>query len=790
MIVPPDNSSPSENFSLNSISLEVIKRDARRTPRDDLITIGLRCMAVRGTTSIAALSDLLAVYTADLEEVDFALDAIFQRGDAIQLSVGGKAVLAPVRRRRYSLAGQSIDVGASGSMETVNPGNDAITLTKLLGPASWRMSAGEPLHSSDLPKFLQSISDTGSDSFDPSELSAWRYLAASDDIAAVISGNLAHRGPSQFHRLSLLTQKWSGEARKRLIPAVRSWAGLPEQESGTLDSAQLEVARREPSARTLVIAPPGAGKTHTILARISELIDADCSPTKILTLSFTRNAVQTLRSRLRRVSEGSDVGVLTLDALAGQLAGNSQATSFDQTIRTATARVSAGDADCLGWLDGREHVIIDEAQDIVGVRRKFLLALIDNLPQRCGVTLFCDPSQSIYGFQDAITTPIADAIGSCSEFQTHELMRNYRSSDAGLRAIASEGRRFLLSEDVTEGNESLTAIRTLILDHASGTPPNITDPLDQPDMALFRWTGDMIHHAAHLSKNGKRYELRGGRMGREDPAIAPGWFGAAILMQEGNRSSGLSLFEKAFSSDPTIPRGDDLTALLKPALLHGKYNHAAAAEALLQGRAPGMRPPNRAVTLSTIHAAKGLEADNVTLYLQRHHTDDADQAEEGRILYVGATRARQRLWVAMASGSTLTTKHKRHWIRERYSAFVHVSAWDAQNSVLADGVDPLEFAKNPTMPSPLLEWNSTRRRWSLGTSNDQGEIIITAWMPEAFTNDISEIAKVMAPDRPFIPRCEGNAHVRSGTVVSRDGIAIIPVIEGFFRLRFGKSSIL
>lgn len=387
MIVASGDSSPLENISCNSITFKLMKRDGRSTSRDDLISIGLRCMAVRGTVSIAALRELLMVYSSDLEEIHLALDAIVVRGDAIRLSVGAEAALSPVRRRRYTVAEQIIDVGVSGSLEIVNSSSDAVALTKLLGPANWRVMVGEPMVSPNLTKFLQSVSDTGNENFDPSELAAWRNLAASDDMAAIIDGNPAHRGPSQLHRLSLLTQKWSDETRARLIPAVRSWAGFPEQESGVLDSAQLEVSRRERSARTLVIAPPGAGKTHTILARIGELVDADCSPTKILTLSFTRNAVQTLRARLSAIPDGGDVGVFTLDALANQLAGDPQVTSFDEKTLAATVRLNADNADIIDWLEGREHMIIDEAQDIVGVQRKFLLALIDNLPKRSGVDI-------------------------------------------------------------------------------------------------------------------------------------------------------------------------------------------------------------------------------------------------------------------------------------------------------------------------------------------------------------------------------------------------------------------
>ena len=47
--------------------------------------------------------------------------------------------------------------------------------------------------------------------------------------------------------------------------------------------------------------------------------------------------------------------------------------------------------------------------------------------------------------------------------------------------------------------------------------------------------------------------------------------------------------------------------------------------------------------ISTIHRAKGLEWDNVIVLRPEPPTDEAD-AEEQRVVFVAATRARQELW--------------------------------------------------------------------------------------------------------------------------------------------------
>jgi len=68
-------------------------------------------------------------------------------------------------------------------------------------------------------------------------------------------------------------------------------------ESGGLNAKQREaVASR--NHRLLVVAGPGTGKTHTLIARIRALLDAGVTPGAVLAVTFTRRAAGELRSRL------------------------------------------------------------------------------------------------------------------------------------------------------------------------------------------------------------------------------------------------------------------------------------------------------------------------------------------------------------------------------------------------------------------------------------------------------------------------------------------------------------
>ncbi len=64
------------------------------------------------------------------------------------------------------------------------------------------------------------------------------------------------------------------------------------------------------------------------------------------------------------------------------------------------------------------------------------------------------------------------------------------------------------------------------------------------------------------------------------------------------------------------------------------------------------------VRVSTIHSAKGLDADSVLL-LDAHELQAREAAEARRLLYIAMTRARQELCISYFHNSSLMTELKR-----------------------------------------------------------------------------------------------------------------------------------
>lgn len=172
-----------------------------------------------------------------------------------------------------------------------------------------------------------------------------------------------------------------------------------------LTEEQQAVVEQSWDAYVLVTAGAGAGKTHTLVRRLDALVQRDeVKAHEILVLSFSRAAVRELTHRIARHSESARrVRVQTFDAWATTLlmdvnaAGDWRSQPFDDRIAAATEAVERGLAD--DWYaDDLAHLIVDEVQDLVGLRRQMVQALIERFPN-AGLTVVGDGAQAIYSFQ-------------------------------------------------------------------------------------------------------------------------------------------------------------------------------------------------------------------------------------------------------------------------------------------------------------------------------------------------------------------------------------------------------
>lgn len=419
------------------------------------------------------------------------------------------------------------------------------------------------------------------------------------------------------------------------------------------------------NAWLLVEAGPGTGKTAVACARVASMLGKGVPPSSILLVSFTRTAVAELRGRIRALATGipgaAGVRITTLDSEAWHLGfgfRGTKAESFDASIATAIRLLRERAPDVMDWFGSIRHIIVDEAQDLVGLRSELVLQLLDTLSDDAGATVFVDPAQAIYGFSEEVD---GDTSGEAVPFHQRvldefpdvftalKLTRLYRTSSPELRRIFEEGRACVLADgDAGERLEELTAVAR---NHArEADSVNLRDDLGPNELVVFRRRAEVLTASSFLSSRGIPHRLR---LSQVSLGVQP-WVALVLAGHQGPLTA--DNFAQRWDSLAKHPLLSELDAEQAWALLlriagspAGTVDSLLLRRALARARPPaelaqtevGLRGP----VLGTIHASKGREADTVTLMLPRNGRKDADREEEVRVLYVGATRARKDLLV-------------------------------------------------------------------------------------------------------------------------------------------------
>ncbi|MET7283833.1 UvrD-helicase domain-containing protein [Kribbella sp. NPDC005582] len=424
-----------------------------------------------------------------------------------------------------------------------------------------------------------------------------------------------------------------------------------------LDDSQLAAVDIAADTRQIVIAGPGSGKTEVVSALIEHLVDdQDIDPVDgILVISFSNAAVHAADARLRARVGTRPVGVQTMDSLAGELlrelsTEDFENLGFDRRIALATRLLRD---ETWGRIDDLDHLIVDEVQDIVGVRAEFLLAIIEQLPAAAGFSLLGDPAQGIYDFQlrangngrkplsTMSSTALVAAVETLPEIQIRHLTGQYRAASrdtkaaAALRSAALPGGDPRLLEDFYAAVVPVGTVEDVIdlAEHWTGRTAFLTETNGQ---ALL---------VAGVLRNRTVVEVRRSTRQR----VIAGWV-ALLLGDVATDTIARSELDKRIAE-----RSPELdSALIWRALRGVERGRGTEIDLLrLAQRLRGSRPlppelgdqPATTVVVSTVHRAKGLEFDNVVLVDFPEHAwrEDVDPGERLRARYVSLTRARRLL---------------------------------------------------------------------------------------------------------------------------------------------------
>ncbi|WP_431817966.1 UvrD-helicase domain-containing protein [Gordonia jacobaea] len=425
-----------------------------------------------------------------------------------------------------------------------------------------------------------------------------------------------------------------------------------------LDAAQLRVAQAPSDERLVVIAGAGQGKTEVVTGRLRTLIERDqlSASAELLVLSFSRAAVHAVRTRLSE-REMAEVNVRTFDSFASELlieADQEPASGFEARIRQATTLL-ADDDTIAEPIEGLQHVIVDEVQDLIGDRADFVMEILRHLPRDAGFTVLGDPLQGIYDFVLEASAgktqsgDFLDHIVTDLGATTVTLEKNYRARGNDCLRAAGLGARLREASDAIDAQSQLDVFR--------GTLPRI-DPGDWDFLrhvvgcsaVLCRTNADVLRISRQLVDHDIRHAVR-----RPAQSFGAARWLAPVLGGLNGPIVPRSEVETQLAQVLASEEAEDAWYLLKSVEGRGRSSEQIDLERIRRRVMAGSIPLTLTqddasdIIVSTIHRAKGLEFDNVYIVEPaNYYAPDGDPWTQIRLEYVALTRARDTITLVKA----------------------------------------------------------------------------------------------------------------------------------------------
>jgi AAA domain/UvrD-like helicase C-terminal domain len=359
----------------------------------------------------------------------------------------------------------------------------------------------------------------------------------------------------------------------------------------SLNDEQYRVVTSPLGENQRILASAGSGKTTTITSRIAYLVEEyKVNPKHILLVSFSRSAAQEMIHRVQRLIGSTAMYAGTFHALSAQiLREKTPALLQDQPfIDELPYRLVKWLETTEGqkWVKRFRTVIVDEFQDINQIQWNILRHFCHPLAT---MTIVGDDAQNIYTWRGSSVEFILNFHERMPFVRDYQLCRNYRSTEA-IVTIANSVMRFI---PTLPFKEKMVA-------HARGGR--------KPEVHFFFRATDEYDWILHSVE----------KLRRQYPE-----FTFAVLSRY---NSDLYRMEERFHK-----KGIPYSLLTH---YHPEDSHTK----------------KKPITLSTIHASKGLEWD-IVFFMNLHddvfpsRKSDEDIVCERRLFYVGVTRAKKGLYL-------------------------------------------------------------------------------------------------------------------------------------------------
>jgi hypothetical protein len=389
-------------------------------------------------------------------------------------------------------------------------------------------------------------------------------------------------------------------------------------------------------------------------------------------MSFTRTAVAEIKERIKRLStqeaSAAAVRVTTMDSHVWHLLAGFEPDdekelfrSYDQNIESAIRLLRTGNPDVRDYFESLEHLIVDEAQDLVGIRAELVEAMIELLSDTCGLSVFTDDAQAIYGFSEDDVTARArdnaetfvDRVRNGNRFglQSLQLSTIHRTDSESLRSLFYDARQVVL-DDRHPPDERITRLIQEVRESAAEKVGDIlAQGLEGRDdvLVLFRRRVEVLTASSFLRDEGVQHRVRMSGL----PRMLHPWIGVLFWDVTETYMAQTEFLDRWEARIPQASAPMDFAAaweLLfelageRGGRLEMRRLRARLSRSSLPVQLSAAETGYAGPILSTIHASKGRESPDVHLMLPRNPCG-ADLDEECRVIFVGATRPRQQLKV-------------------------------------------------------------------------------------------------------------------------------------------------
>lgn len=510
------------------------------------------------------------------------------------------------------------------------------------------------------------------------------------------------------------------------------------EEEFQADGEQEKIITLPPDQLSLVMAGPGTGKTYSLLRKLEYMVDEEqlVDASDILLLCFTRAAVKEIRERfLTGVKQGkysddlSRIDIRTFDSFATIVLTSRgiDCTGYDYDSRIEMCiKEIESNPDILAKT---KHLLVDEIQDLVGVRARLVLTILRNRSSGCGFTLLGDHLQAIYDYNVKDLDNELDSKGFLKEIRReyghklHEIkLVSNRRQKGKLAVISARARALLETEDPVEIKEFFDIFKTFPVER---NYDNILQPDDVTETIaiLCRNNGEVLKVSGDLWLRQIKHDVR-----RQNSRwFLPRWF-VPLLGGEGQFITREELDAADLTGHIGTEQGERIFMALKR--LTGTSGNRVNRDKVRRALTADSRLPDEfyeeipsRVTVSTIHQSKGREYDRVCLLAPSgigEKDGDHNLMEEARVYYVALTRAREEFMLFERREATwLNQTREGNWlemVRKRNGKRVMIRIEAGlekdvdEESFVADteiyDLDPLrrqEYIGHKIRPGDLLE---------------------------------------------------------------------------------------